>query len=83
MAFNCRNQYSDKRLKVFHTTHEIIGILDHLMPYLNEQQDRTHEGILWVSDMLGHTDRSMRLQMYAKYRKQENRKRAMFLTGMV
>lgn len=41
------------------------------------------EDILWVSHMLGHTDTSMTLQMYAKYRKQENRKRATFLTGML
>ncbi|MGB5965248.1 MAG: tyrosine-type recombinase/integrase [Sulfurimonadaceae bacterium] len=32
------------------------------------------EDILWVSHMLGHTDISMTLQIYAKYRKQENRK---------
>ena len=41
------------------------------------------EDILWVSHMLGHTDSSMTLQMYAKYRKQENRKRATFLTGIL
>lgn len=37
------------------------------------------EDILWVSHMLGHTDTSMTLQMYAKYRKQEQKKRATFL----
>lgn len=115
-----------------------IDILDQLMPYLEEQHDRTGdqdsyvflnkegdhyydikrirdtrwkrllkelempyrtiyqmrhtfatvmiehgEDILWVSHMLGHTDTSMTLQMYAKYRKQENRKRATFLTGIL
>lgn len=37
------------------------------------------EDILWVSNMLGHTDSSMTLQMYAKYRKRENVKRGSFL----
>lgn len=37
------------------------------------------EDILWVSNMLGHSDSSMTLQMYAKYRKRENVKRASFL----
>ena len=41
------------------------------------------EDILWVSHMLGHTDTSMTLQMYAKYRKQENKKRATFLAGVL
>lgn len=38
-----------------------------------------NEDILWVSNMLGHTDSSMTLQMYAKYRKREDVKRASFL----
>jgi len=37
------------------------------------------EDILWVSHMLGHTDTSMTLKMYAKYRKQDQKKRATFL----
>ena len=37
------------------------------------------EDILWVSNMLGHADASMTLQMYAKYRKRENIQRASFL----
>lgn len=37
------------------------------------------EDILWVSNMLGHTDSSMTLQMYAKYRKRKDIKRASFL----
>ncbi len=37
------------------------------------------EDILWVSNMLGHADSSMTLQMYAKYRKQKEKKRATFL----
>lgn len=41
------------------------------------------EDILWVSHMLGHSDTAMTLQMYAKYRKQKDRKRAMFLQGML
>ena len=37
------------------------------------------EDILWVSNMLGHSDSSMTLQMYAKYRKRDDVKRAIFL----
>lgn len=37
------------------------------------------EDILWVSNMLGHADASMTLQMYAKYKKRKNVKRASFL----
>ena len=32
--------------------------------------------ILWVSNILGHADVSMTLQMYAKYRKRDDVKRA-------
>lgn len=41
------------------------------------------EDILWVSHMLGHSDTSMTLQMYAKYRKQADKKRATFLRGLL
>ena len=41
------------------------------------------EDILWVSHMLGHSDTSMTLQMYAKYRKQKDKKRAVFLKGIL
>jgi len=37
------------------------------------------EDILWVSNMLGHADPSMTLQMYAKYRKRDDVKCASFL----
>lgn len=39
------------------------------------------EDIIWVSHMLGHTDTAMTLQMYAKYRKQEQKRRAIFLNN--
>jgi integrase len=38
-----------------------------------------NEDILWVSNMLGHADASMTLQMYAKYRKRDDIRRASFL----
>ncbi len=41
------------------------------------------EDILWISHMLGHSDSSMTLQMYAKYRKQKDKKRAKFLEGLL
>jgi len=37
------------------------------------------EDILWVSNMLGHTDSVMTLSRYAKYIKRDNKKRARFL----
>ncbi|WP_345969461.1 tyrosine-type recombinase/integrase [Sulfurimonas sp. HSL1-6] len=42
-----------------------------------------NEDILWVSHMLGHSDTSMTLQMYAKYRKQKDKKRAVFLAEVL
>ena len=39
------------------------------------------EDILWVSNMLGHKDSSMTLQVYARYVKQQHRKRATFLSA--
>jgi integrase len=38
------------------------------------------EDILWVSNMLGHKDSSMTLEVYTKYVKQSDRKRAVFLS---
>ncbi len=38
------------------------------------------EDILWVSNMLGHKDSSMTLEVYAKYVKQTDKKRAEFLS---
>lgn len=37
------------------------------------------EDILWVSNMLGHTDSTMTLSRYAKYIKRDDKKRATFL----
>ena len=38
-----------------------------------------NEDILWVSNMLGHTDSTMTLSKYARYIKRENVERAQFL----
>lgn len=38
-----------------------------------------NEDILWVSNMLGHTDSTMTLSKYARYIKRKDRKRATFL----
>lgn len=38
------------------------------------------EDVLWVSNMLGHKDSSMTLEIYARYVKQTNRKRGTFLS---
>ncbi len=62
---------------------EALGI-----PYRNLYQMRhtfasmmiaNGEDILWVSQMLGHKDSSMTLQKYARYIKQDGRKRGAFL----
>ena len=37
------------------------------------------EDILWVSNMLGHTDWTMTLSRYARYVKRKERKRGQFL----
>ena len=37
------------------------------------------EDVLWVSNMLGHADPTMTLNMYAKYRKRVEKQRATFL----
>ena len=37
------------------------------------------EDILWVSNMLGHTDATMTLSRYARYVKRDDKKRATFL----
>ena len=37
------------------------------------------EDILWLSNMLGHTDSSMTLSKYAHYVKKKEKKRATFL----
>ncbi len=41
-----------------------------------------NEDILWVANMLGHTDATMTLKMYAKYRKRNEIKRAKFLNKL-
>jgi len=38
-----------------------------------------NEDILWVNNMLGHTDSIMTLSKYARYIKRDDKKRAMFL----
>lgn len=40
------------------------------------------EDILWVSKMLGHTDKSLTLNTYSKYIKQKDVKRAIFLDSV-
>jgi len=37
------------------------------------------EDILWVSNMLGHTDSTMTLSRYARYIKRDDKRRATFL----
>jgi len=41
------------------------------------------EDILWVSNMLGHTDATMTLSRYARYIKRKDKKRATFLKNSV
>jgi integrase len=53
---------------IYHTRHTFATIM------LENGED-----ILWVSNMLGHTDSTMTLSRYAKYIKRDNKKRATFL----
>ena len=41
------------------------------------------EDILWVSNMLGHTDATMTFSRYARYIKRKDKKRATFLKNSV
>ena len=53
---------------IYHTRHTFATIM------IENKED-----ILWVSNMLGHTDSTMTLQKYARYIKRTNKKRATFL----
>jgi integrase len=57
---------------IYHTRHTFATIM------LENGED-----ILWVSNMLGHTDSTMTLSRYARYIKREDRKRAVFLNETV
>ena len=53
---------------IYHTRHTFATIMiEH------------NEDILWVSNMLGHTDSTMTLSKYARYIKRKDKKRATFL----
>ena len=53
---------------IYHTRHTFATVM------LENGED-----ILWVSNMLGHTDSTMTLSRYARYIKRENKKRGQFL----
>ncbi len=57
---------------IYHTRHTFATIM------LENGED-----ILWISNMLGHTDSSMTLSRYAKYIKRDEKKRASFLEKRV
>jgi integrase len=71
-----RNTHWKKLLKkceleyrpIYHTRHTFATVMI-----------ENNEDILWVSNMLGHTDSTMTLSKYAKYIKRDNKKRAQFL----
>lgn len=57
---------------IYHTRHTFATIM------LENGED-----ILWISNMLGHTDSTMTLSRYAKYIKRDEKKRASFLEKRV
>jgi integrase len=57
---------------IYHTRHTFATVM------LENGED-----ILWISNMLGHTDSTMTLSRYAKYIKRDERKRASFLEKKV
>ena len=54
---------------IYHTRHTFATVM------LENNED-----ILWVSNMLGHSNSSMTLSKYAKYVKRKEKKRAQFLS---
>jgi len=54
---------------IYHTRHTFATVM------LENNED-----ILWVSNMLGHSNASMTLSKYAKYVKRKDKKRAQFLS---
>ena len=74
---NIRDSHWKKTLKaceldyrpIYHTRHTFATVM------LENNED-----ILWVSNMLGHSNASMTLSKYAKYVKRKNKKRAQFLS---
>jgi len=57
---------------IYHTRHTFATVM------LENGED-----ILWISNMLGHTDSTMTLSRYAKYIKRDDKKRATFLEKRV
>lgn len=57
---------------IYHTRHTFATLM------LENNED-----ILWVSNMLGHTDSSMTLSKYARYVKRKEKKRANFLKEVI
>lgn len=57
---------------IYHTRHTFATVM------LENGED-----ILWISNMLGHTDSTMTLSRYAKYIKRDEKKRASFLEKRV
>lgn len=71
-----RNTHWKNLLKKIEIEYRTIYLMRHTFATVMIEHG---EDILWVSHMLGHTDTSMTLKMYAKYRKQDQKKRATFL----
>jgi integrase len=56
---------------IYHTRHTFATLM------LSNNED-----ILWVSNMLGHTDSTMTLSKYSRYLKRDKRKRGQFLDSV-
>jgi len=57
---------------IYHTRHSFASLM------LSNNED-----ILWVSNMLGHTDSTMTLSKYSRYIKRDKKKRGQFLNNSV
>jgi integrase len=57
---------------IYHTRHSFASLM------LSNNED-----ILWVSNMLGHTDSTMTLSKYSRYIKRDKKKRGVFLDKVV
>jgi len=88
------NQYNEhfydiKRIRTTHWKRDLIKCNLEYRPIYHTRHSfaslmlSNNEDILWVSNMLGHTDSTMTLSKYSRYIKRDKKKRGQFLNDVV